>query len=181
MCRVSCRAAVVIAVIAVSAVGASGVAAQEPTPGSYYGYTTGNAVGPVATTTDRLQVTPAFFGKLIVDARGAYRFNSRAGGGRVTLDAGWQRLSFTGDMQTMRGESYSSSEHRFTLTNGSFAFICTLDGAVTTSSSPPAQRPQTAPTPDGRDSRASTRNEGTTGTLLVTESHRLNNFLGSVR
>ncbi|MCC7054631.1 MAG: PD40 domain-containing protein [Gemmatimonadaceae bacterium] len=159
--------------------------AQGPTPGAYYCYTTQNAAGRVATETDRVQVMPAFFGGLVFQANGTYRFTRRPGGGRAALTPDRTGLTFTGDMRSMRGEGYSASEHAFTLTNGSIAFICTLEGARSTGTAPgtngiPAQPTTTAPQPAGGRG-VGARNEGTRGKLLVTESYAYNHFLGAVR
>ena len=55
-----------------------------PRPGPYYCYTT--TTGTAARGPYAIAVLPAFFGKLIFDANGAYRFTGRTGGGRVTLN-----------------------------------------------------------------------------------------------
>ena len=97
-----------------------------PRPGQYYCYTT--TAGTAARGPYAIAVLLAFFGKLIVDASGAYRFTGRAGGGRVTLNRTTKQLTFTGDMHAMRGRDYSSDEDSFTLGSDTFSFLCTLEG-----------------------------------------------------
>ncbi len=145
-----------------------GIIAQQSPPeaGSYYCYTTGLSNDPYANNS--IQVTPAFFGDIVMDGKGNYSLTRKNTKGRYTFTKSASKLTFTGDLSIMTVSDYTSNG--FSLSYKTFGFNCNLRGSTT---KPTAN-------PSGKNKPNTILNEGLTGKILTTASYRFNNFLERV-
>ena len=151
-----------------------------PKAGRYYCYTT--VYSPSPYQSGAIRVVPAFFGDVILDGKGNYKFSRKSGTGQYAFDRATSKLSFTGDLGLMTVDQYKSKNYSFFLTHNGLAFQCGLQDDTKPAAASEA-RPADAVAPVTATPAAkpvASLNEGLTGKILTTVSHRFNSFLGKV-
>ena len=152
---------------------------MPPKAGTYYCYTTsynGNGLD------NPVQVTPAFFGNIILDGKGNYTLTGRKTSGKYKFDKANGKMTFTGDLSIMRYENYPSQKDTFLLSYKDFGFVCGLSSDATSPAKPAQGSTGSSGSIAGSSATGSVGklNEGLTGKLLLTASYEFNQFLAPI-